>query len=220
VPIVEGPGPIRLTGDKIQSVEIEGGDQIISGSEAGPQDRLVITVTVSEPFSAILNTDLFWDSPSGEPTQISNSDFLVEPEESTNSLRVSVNVYARQNGTTVETGDGLTELDIVLYSDGPNGFPVDSWRASIPLELSFGTAVDQDATAIVNPPDSLGDQQAGVVSYTDVLSESSLLLNEVMIGTDDGLDALAIAPSLASSRLMAAELNPSLIPDQDLPSQI
>lgn len=161
------PGAIRVAGDNVTDVTLEGDDQIVSASEASSdENRFEIVLTLNGEVGELDGVKLYWDyGDSKEYVELSDTRFDWNRIEDDNSVEIEVRLDQRQgpNGTTVELDD-LVELDIVLVGDNPNNADVPDSRVDIPLDIQIRQSDD-------------------AVSSSDAIGSSSLLPDMVYLPT-------------------------------------
>lgn len=147
---IEGtPANIRVAGDNISAISLEGGDQIVSASEASSdEDRFEIVLTLNDDVAEVDDVRLWWDL--GEDKQyleLSDTYFSWSVVESNNTVEILLRLDQREDigGTTTEV-DELVEVDIVLVGDNPNNAVVPNSRVDIQLDLQIRQADDPAAT--------------------------------------------------------------------------
>lgn len=150
------PESIRVAGDNVSDVSLEGGDQIVSASEASSdEERFEIVLTLSDDVTEVDRVRLYWDfGAEKEYVEVSDTNFTWDRIESDNTVVIGLRLDQRQGpgGTTIEVDD-LLELDIVLVGDNPNNAEVPSSRVDIQLDVQIQQGGDP-AVSLASP---LGD---------------------------------------------------------------
>ena len=142
------PDAIRIAGDNVTEVTLEGDDQIVSASEAGTDnDPFEIVLTVEDGSEEINGVRLYWDyGEQKEYVRISDANIDVSrPSDSTIQIDVQMDQREGPNGATLELDD-LVELDIVLVGDNPDNPDVPDSRIDIPLDIQIRQGNDADSS--------------------------------------------------------------------------
>lgn len=151
---IAGVDPVTVNGSGIDKVEIEGDDQLIVGTEAGPDDRLEITLTMDKTLDDTLDVSLFWhDQEAKLYTQLTEMQFTVETDALGSEIRLFVDVYERQNGTTIETDNDTTELSITVSTGTGLDDDLEESSVDIPLELALVEATTTSTSSAALSPD-------------------------------------------------------------------
>jgi len=133
------PEDIRVAGDNVSDVSLEGGDQIVSASEASSdEDRFEIVLTLNDGSAEVDGVKLYWDfAEAKEYVAVSDANFSVSrPSDDTLVINLRMDQREGPGGTTIELDD-LVELDIVLVGDNPNNAEVPNSRIDIQLDVQI-----------------------------------------------------------------------------------
>ena len=153
IDLIDGtPGSIRVAGDNVSAVALEGDDQIVSASEASSdENRFEIVLTLNDGSDEVNDVKLYWDyGEQKEYVELSDANFqFTKPTDSTVSIEVRLDQREGPDGTTIELNE-LVELDIVLIGDNPNNPEVPDSRIDIQLDVQI-QEVDDAAVLIASP---------------------------------------------------------------------